>query len=158
WCVLALLAATVGMTAPGSTRTVQADNPHVQNADVQLVAAGIPGAGAICQIGTFHKGGPFVSNAAFAAQTQPGAILDGVRLLVASSSNFGEALHRTDQAPGSVLSIDPNGAAVMIPANFASAGGQVSILGGRVMLYTANNTAFVNSFFNSAAATQNEVA
>ena len=120
WCVLALLAATVGMTAPGSTRTVQADNPHVQNADVQLVAAGIPGAGAICQIGTFHKGGPFVSNAAFAAQTQPGAILDGVRLLVASSSNFGEALHRTDQAPGSVLSIDPNGAAVMIPANFAS--------------------------------------
>src|SRR5262245_19687205 len=160
WRVLALLAATVGMTAPGSTRTVQADNPHVQNADVQLVAAGIPGAGAICQIGTFHKGGPFVSNATFAAQTQPGAILDGVRLLVASSSNFGETLHRTDQAPGSVLSIDPNGAAVTIPANFASMGGQVSILGGRVMLYTANNAAFVNSFFNPSPppATADEVA
>src|SRR5262245_13788962 len=62
-----------------------ADNP-VQTADVRLVASGIPGAGAICQIGTFHKGGPFVNNPAFAAQTLPGAILDGVRLLVASSS------------------------------------------------------------------------
>jgi hypothetical protein len=134
-----------------------ADDP-MQTADVQLVASGIPGAGAICQIGTFHKGGPFVNNPTFAAQTQPGAILDGVRLLVASSSNFGEALYRTDQAPGSVLSIDPNGAAVIIPAHFASAGGQVSILGGRVMLYTANNAAFVNSIFSPMAATANEVA
>src|SRR5262249_42765188 len=72
----------------------------------------------------------------------------------------GEAVCRTDQATGSVLSIDPNGAAVTIPVNFASTGGQVSILGGRVMLYTANNAAFVNSIFNlnPLLATPDEVA
>src|SRR5262249_15614870 len=121
---------------------------------------GIPGAGAICQIGTFHKGGPFVSNAAFAAQTQPGKILDGVRLLVASSSNFDEVLYRTDQAPGSVLSIDPNGAAAIIPANFAAAGGKASILDARVMLNTETTAASVNNISTQTppTATADEVA
>jgi CxxC motif-containing protein (DUF1111 family) len=156
-CVVIAATAAALVAYADNARAFTADNP-LQRADVQLIAAGIPGAGAICQIGTFHTGGPFVSNAAFAAQTQPGAILDGVRLLVASSSNFGAALYRTDQAPGAVLSIDPNGAAVMIPADFAAAGGQVSIPDSRVMLYTANNAAFVNSMFSSTAATQDEVA
>src|SRR5215813_13371311 len=72
----------------------------------QVVATGIPGAGAIAQIGTFHLGGPFHDNPALSPATAPGEILDGQRLFVASSSNFGAPLARTDQAPGAILSID----------------------------------------------------
>jgi len=159
WYRLLMVSATAAalMSAGAHAQKRDPESRHEQHAAVKLIATGIPGAGAICQIGAFQKGGPFVSNATFAVQTQPGAILDGVRLLVASSSNFGETLARPDQAPGAVLSIDPSGAAVQIPANFAAAGGQVRILGGRVMLYTANNAAFVNSIFSPNAATRNEV-
>jgi hypothetical protein len=124
----------------------------------QIVATGIPGAGAICQIGTFHLGGPFHDNAAFSPFTAPGQILDGKRLLVASSSNFGAPLGRADQAPGAILSIDLGGGAVAVPADFAAAGGQASALGGQVRLYTANSRAFLNSVFSPLAATANEVA
>lgn len=123
----------------------------------QVVASGISGAGAINQIGTFHLGGPFHDNPAFSPSTAPGEILDRTRLFVASTSNFGAPLARTDQAPGSILSIDLNGGPVPVPAGFAAAGGQASALGGRVRLYAANSPAFLNSVFNPAAATANEV-
>lgn len=124
----------------------------------QVVATGIPGAGAICQIGTFHLGGPFHDNPALSPATNPGQILDGRRLLVASTSNFGAPLARADQAPGSVLSIDLAEGPVAVPADFAAAGGQASAAGGHVRLYAANSPAFLNSVFNPTAATANEVA
>src|SRR5215813_6790716 len=85
--------------------------------DAQVVASGIPGAGAISQIGTFHLGGPFHDNPALSPATAPGKILDGKRLFVASSSNFGAPLARTDQAPGAILSIDVRGESVAVPSD-----------------------------------------
>jgi hypothetical protein len=130
---------------------------NIQVARTTIIADGIPGAGAICQIGTFHLGGPLVSNSVFATSTQSGKILDKNRLLIASSSNFGEQLGRPDQSEGSILSIDPNGGAVSIPSKFATSGGQVNILNGRVMLFSANNIAFSNNVFNPNAITHNEI-
>jgi len=130
---------------------------HIQVASTTIIADGIPGAGAICQIGTFHQGGPFVSNSVFATSTLPGQILDKNRILVASSSNFGELLGRPDQSEGSILSIDPNGGPVLIPHKFATPGGQVNILNGRVMLFAANNMAFSNNVFNPDSITNNEM-
>src|SRR6266571_3022702 len=114
---------------------------EVEPLAAQVVATGIPGAGAICQIGTFHLGGPFHDNPALSPATAPGQILDGKRLLVASTSNFGAPLARADQAAGSVLSIDLGGGPVAVPADFAVGGGQAGALGGRVRLYTANSPA-----------------
>lgn len=130
---------------------------RVMGAQAEVVATGIPGAGAVCQIGTFHLGGPFRDNPAFSPFTGPGQILEGKRLLVASSSNFGAPLGRADQLPGSMLSIDAGGGAVDVPAGFASAGGQASAAGGRVRIYAANNAAFSNSLFSPMAATATEV-
>jgi Di-haem oxidoreductase, putative peroxidase len=134
------------------------DDPVVLPAAVKVVATGIPGAGAICQVGTFHLGGPFPGKPA----VQPGAILAPERLLVASTSNFGAPLARADQAPGSILSIDPRGRPVAVPADWAQPGPdgdpQVSIRRGRVRLYTANSPPFLNSFYNPEAVTANEPA
>lgn len=110
-----------------------------------VVATGIPGAGAITHIGTFHKGGPFVERPLFAPETQPGRVLDPVRLFVASTSNFGAPLARPDETEGSILSIDVTGAPIAVPVGFASARGQASALGGAVILYTAQSPAFTNS-------------
>ena len=40
--------------------------PDAATVEATVVATGIPGAGAITQIGTFHTGGPFHDRAAFA--------------------------------------------------------------------------------------------
>src|SRR5689334_20285691 len=82
------------------------DLPNIADVHAEIMATGIPGAGAIAQVGLFHKGGPFHDNATFAAATQPSQVLDAKRLLVASSSNFGAPLARPTEAPGSILSID----------------------------------------------------
>jgi hypothetical protein len=50
-----------------------------------------------------------------AAFTQPGQVLEPMRILVGSSSNFGETLARTDELPGSFLSIDSRGDTLVIP-------------------------------------------
>src|SRR5207237_6167840 len=63
-----------------------------------VVATGIPGAGAVTQVGTFHAGGPFAPGGALAAASHP--VLDRARLLVASTSNFGAPLARPLDAPG----------------------------------------------------------
>jgi len=141
----------------GTERKHGHGNLRVERAQAQVVATGIPGAGAICQIGTFHLGGPLRDNPAFSPFTTSGQILESKRLLVASASNFGAPLGRADQAPGSVLSIDVGAGAVEVPAAFASEGGQASAAEGRVRIYAANNRAFSNSVFNPSAATASEV-
>jgi hypothetical protein len=161
---VSLLLTTVVSRPPGAGFSSRPALDAVSADDIvplsaQVVATGIPGAGAICQIGTFHLGGPFHDNPALSPATLPGQILDGRRLLVASSSNFGAPRDRMmDQAPGAILSIDPYGPEVVVPADFAIGGGQASTPDGRVRLYTANSPAFLNSFFNPNAATANEVA
>jgi len=122
----------------------------------RVIAVGIAGAGAVSPVGTFHPGGPFHDKPEFAAFTQPGKILDGKRVLVAGSSNYGAPRAQQDAAEGSVLSIDPNGPTVVVPPNFASSGGQASALDGRVQLFTAQSPPFLNSVTspNAASASQ----
>src|SRR5262245_9069182 len=151
-----IVCSMIGLPRPSGGSSLDGEDPITVQAEV--VATGIPGAGAIAQVGTFHLGGPFHDNPALSPSTAPGEILDGKRLLVASSSNFGAPIGRADEAPGSILSIDLSGGAVAVPAGFASAGGQASALGGRIRLYTANSPPFLNSIFNPGAATANEVA
>lgn len=110
----------------------------------RVVAVGIPGAGAITEIGAFLPGGALHDNPALAAYTQPGRVLAANRLLVASTSNFGAPLARSGEAPGSLLSIDPNGDMVVVPSNFAASGTQASAVGGRVQLYAAQSPAFTH--------------
>ena len=125
---------------------------HIPVLEGRLVAVGIPGASAVAPVGTFLPGGPIPAK--FAQYTQPGKILDPKRILVGSTSNFGEPLSDQNQLPGSFLSIDPTGGTVLvIPPGFASGGGQASILGGFVQLYSAQNPAFLNSINNPKAPT-----
>jgi hypothetical protein len=120
----------------------------------RVVAIGIPGASAISPVGTFLAGGPIHDKPAFAAFTQPGQVLDPARILVGSTSNFGEPLAAPEQRPGSFLSIDPRGPVTLeIPPSFAAAGGQASTLGGLVRMYSAQNAAFLNSVHNPSAVT-----
>jgi CxxC motif-containing protein (DUF1111 family) len=110
----------------------------------QVVATGIPGAGAITQIGKFHQGGPFNDNAAFKATTASGEILDPKRIFVASTSNFGAPLAIPSEPPGSILSLDISDGAVTVPVDFAASGNQASAAGGKVRLYTAQSPQFLN--------------
>src|SRR4029453_595901 len=121
---LALLTSMVGLPLVLATAVAMeqkdnrlpADESHVPGTvEAEIVATGIPGAGAIAQVGTFHKGGPFHDNATFAPFTQPGRVLDRTRLFVASTSNFGAPLARPTEAPGSILSIDVSGGLVTVP-------------------------------------------
>jgi hypothetical protein len=118
----------------------------------RLVAAGIPGVSAVSPVGRFLPGGPIPAN--FEAYTQPGRVLDPTRILVGSTSNFGEPLSDLNQLPGSFLSIDPTSSSVLvIPPDFAAGGGQASALGGFVQMYSAQNPAFLNSIQNPLAPT-----
>ena len=120
----------------------------------QIVATGIKGAGAIAQTGMFQRGSPinYKTTPLFNPYTNPGRVLDGARLLVASTSNYGAPLSNLDQYAGSILSIDPS-SLVDVPANFAAAGDQASAANGAVQVYSANNAAFVNSRFDPLAVT-----
>jgi hypothetical protein len=105
-------------------------------------------------VGVFHAGGPFRDKPTFRAFTQPGAVLDPDRILVASTSNFGAPQGRTDQQPGAVLSLDPRGTeTIFVPAAFAAAGGQAHAMDGRVVLFTANSPAFLNRVHNPGVVT-----
>jgi mono/diheme cytochrome c family protein len=147
--------------------SLAAHNGVLQSADdgqlhATVVATGIPGAGAIAQVGVFHKGGPFA--AGFAPFTLAGRILDRNRLFVASTSNFGAPLARPDDAPGSILSLDVSGDAVAVPAAFAASidpnvvvtptTPAAAAAGGRVVLYTAQSAAFLNGRNNPGALTR----
>src|SRR5450432_3371395 len=118
-----------------------------------VVARGIPGAGAVTPVGTFHPGNPLHDKPALAAASAPGMVLDPTRLLVASTSNFGAPLARPSEAPGSVVSLDVAAGAVDVPADFATAGGQATALAGRVQVYAAQNASFLNAITTPAAVT-----
>lgn len=145
-------------TAPGAQTSALSDDSAahwVLPAHATVIATGIPGAGAVCEIGLFLPGSPFGANGPFAAFNAPGGILATNRVLVASTSNFDEAPARSDQYAGTILSIDPNGGTFNVPANFATAGGQATGAGGRVRVYTANNAAFLNSVYHPTVVTAN---
>jgi len=129
------------------------DEPFAYPTHARVVAQGIPGAGALTQVGTFHRGGPLHDKAALAGLTAPGMILDGKRLLVASSSSFGAPLSRPAEAPGCVLSLDVSQGLVTVPPDLATAGGQAATADGRARVYANQDAAFLNSINNPAAAT-----
>ncbi|AKU98399.1 putative thiol oxidoreductase [Labilithrix luteola] len=135
----------------------QGERGRDQRVHAQVIATGIPGAGAVCQVAPFRRSSPIHDRADFAAFTVPGAVLNKDRLLVASTSNFGAPLGRPDQYAGTVLSIDPSGSSVAVPGGFAVAGDQASAVGGRVQVYASNNSSFLNSRYEPQAVTPNEV-
>src|ERR1043166_5034557 len=131
----------------------ESDGVRAEPLAAETVATGIPGAGAILQVGTFQAGGPFHDNASFVPFTRPGAVLNHDRILVASTSNFGAPLARSGDAPGSVLSLDLSNGSVAVPPAFAGGGGQAQADGGACILYVANSPAFVNALNNPNATT-----
>ncbi|HYY72304.1 MAG TPA: hypothetical protein VE778_01800 [Candidatus Bathyarchaeia archaeon] len=152
--ILVTVIATTGNSSPTFAADAEGLDAGIVNAEI--VATGIPGAGAVAQVGKFHTGGPFHDNATFAAFTQPGSVLDGTRLFVASTSNFGAPLTRSGEAPGAILSIDVSGGAaspVAVPEDFGTAGGQASAAGGKVILYAAQSPSFINGNNNPSAVT-----
>jgi hypothetical protein len=157
---LLTLATAIGLVCVGVTVRVIGLQPvssaggtqDVDTVIADVIATGIPGAGAITQIGNFLRGGPFVEKPPFASQTQPGHVLYAERLFVASTSNFGAPLALA-QPEGSILSIDISSPPINIPPGFASAGGQASVLGGAVILYAAQSPAFLNSVNGNTGAT-----
>jgi hypothetical protein len=106
---LVLIAAVIGLTAFGSLDIVRAEGKE-QPLRGRIIAVGIPGASAISAVGTFLAGGPIHDDPAFAAYAQPGRILDPVRSLVGSRSNFGAPVANSDQYEGAFLSIVTPGA------------------------------------------------
>ena len=149
WCALALLPCLVvsqsscAVEAPARKRADAAQTAPALSA--RVIAVGIRGAGAVAGVGYFHAGGPIHDKPAFAAYTQPGRVLDAQRILVASPSNFGAPRALADAPEGAVLSIDPTGPTMVVPADFAKAGDQASTLNGRVQLFAAQSPAFLNS-------------
>jgi mono/diheme cytochrome c family protein len=124
----------------------------------EVVATGIPGAGAITQIGTFHHGGPFQDNAGLIKDfTKDGQILDRTRLFVASTSNFGAPRASGTQAEGSILSIDVNDGRVDVSAGFAVSASVANphpgSATGAFFLYTAQSDAFRNSVNGNSGVT-----
>src|SRR5262245_5552581 len=151
-----LVASSIAMlTTIGNRHAAKADDgDDRQSIAGRIVALGIPGASAIAPVGVFLPGGPIHDNPNFAAFTQPGRILDSVRILVGSPSNFGAPLANSNQDEGSFLSIDPrNPQPLVVPRDFAAAGGQASALGGLVQLFTAQSPAFLNGKNSPSAAT-----
>src|SRR5437899_2777638 len=154
---LVLVTLRAGIEQPPVSSAGGTPDAAVVHADV--VASGIPGAGAITQIGTFHQGGPFHDNLGLISHTtDSGGILDRTRIFVASTSNFGAPLAILGQPEGSILSIDVSGGPIVVPSDFASSGGQAgtfchptnpavpnSPITCALMVYNAQNPAFLNS-------------
>src|SRR5262249_27217860 len=148
-CILGLSGVSVGY-AQGS-HPLTGERPILTG---RLVAVGIPGAGALSPVGTFHPGGPIHDKPTFAAFTKPGAVLDPARLLVASASNFGAPLAQPDIPAGAILSLDPRTETpLVIPPTFAAVRGQRPPLPGGVQLLTAQTPTFVNGTSNPQAVT-----
>ena len=119
----------------------------------RVIATGIPGAGAVSEVGDFLRGSPLHDNATLAAYTQTGKVLDPKRVLVASTSNFGAPMARPKEPEGALLSIDPSAEQIAVPRNFAAAGGQAAALDGMVQIYAAQSPAFLNSVTEPQAVT-----
>jgi hypothetical protein len=160
-CVaVSVLAIVAGMTLVGGSATA---GEAIQSLNARVVAVNIPGASAVAQVGEFVKGGdlgdkncpnPMPIPSKFSSYTQPGEVLDPIRLLVGSRSNFGASLAPGVGQEGSFLSIDSNRTGILIvPANFAKIGGQASTLGGAVQMFSANSVNWLNRINNKTAVT-----
>src|SRR6476620_9627176 len=161
WAVVSLLLlasvfAIVPVVAQPPTSSSAGGTQDVGIVMAQVVATGIPGAGAITEIGTFHRGGPFVERPALATEAHP--VLDAHRLLVASTSNFGAPLALAEPE-GSILSIDVSAGRVDITDAAFAAGVSLAnrhpgTAAGAVLLYTAQSGPFLNNVNgNTGAAT-----
>jgi len=129
-----------------------AGSPQVtSNLNARVIATGIPGAGAVAEVGYYLKGGPNHDNPGYSYSTQPGEVQDPQRVFVASTSNFGAPLAFTDMEEGSILSIDPTAVGVDLSAvsQFASDGTQASTYNGLVKLFSAQSPAFLNGALGS---------
>jgi hypothetical protein len=143
-----------GRTVPVGTQRAGSTDQALVSVQARVVAVAIPGAGAISPVGRFLPGGPIHDSAPFAAFTEPGRVLDPNRIFVGSNSNFGAPLADSQQAPGALLSIDPNGdSPLIVPSGFAAADGQVSALDGRLQLFSAQSPAFRNGINTPGAVT-----
>jgi len=92
--------------------------------------------------------------------TNPGKVLDPIRILVGSSSNFGAPLALSVGQEGSFLSIDPSGPGILsVPRDFAQSVSlsdpQPSTLGGAVQMFSANSPHWLNAVNNPKANTAN---
>src|SRR5215831_1310908 len=153
---LITMAAALLLTAIASFNIGKADDEgdNRQSLRGRIVALGIPGASAIGAMDTFLPGGPIHDNPALIAFTMAGRVLDPVRILAGSTSNFGAPVAHSGQLPGSFLSIDPRFPDTLaIPPDFAAAGDQASALFGRVQMYSAQSPAFRNGVNNPSAIT-----
>jgi len=132
-------------------RAEAASNLLPQDLNARVIATGIPGAGAVAEVGNFLRGGPNHDNPGYSYSTQPGQVQDPKRVFVASTSNFGAPLAYSDMAEGSILSIDPAAVAVdlSVVTQFAADGTQASTYNGLVHLYTAQSPAFLNGALGS---------
>ena len=158
---IAATAMVFGITNPRPAPAASSPSPaavkrHALTASV--LATGIPGAGAVTEVGDFLRGSPMRDNAALSPFAQPGKVLDPKRILVASTSNFGAPLARAKDPEGSVLSIDPAAGPIAVPPGFAAAGNQASALNGAVQLYTAQSPAFLNGINTPKAVTADQAA
>lgn len=158
--LLGIVGLAAGITgAEGDAVWPAARAEPIAGIEARVVAVDIPGASAISQVGTFLNVPPPGSCAnpiptKFPSYIQPGAILDPLRLLVGSRSNFGAPLAVGAGREGSFLSIDPRGPGILnVPPNFAQGGAQASTLGGAVQMFSANSPHWLNGVNNSGAAT-----
>src|SRR5260221_13750856 len=117
--VILVVAAAVGIISLAGRAIGRAeDEDGARFVKGRVVALGIPGISAVSAVGRFLAGGPIHDKPAFAAYTLPGQVLDPARILIASTSNFGEPLANADQLSGSFLSVDPRGLdALIVPAS-----------------------------------------
>ncbi|MDT5023754.1 MAG: hypothetical protein QOE61_180 [Micromonosporaceae bacterium] len=154
--ILAVVAGLGTMAAGGLANAAPVGGQRLAEIDLtaRVVAVGVPEASAISAVGTFLPGGPIHDNPTFAAYTLPGRVLDPVRILVASRSNFGAPVANPDWERGALLSIDPRGESPLaVSPHFAASGGQASTLTGRVQMFSSQSRAFLNGNNNPQAVT-----
>lgn len=147
------------VVADGDAAWQAAQAQPITRIEARVIAANIPGASAISQVGTFLNN-PVPPACAhpiptlFPSFTQPGAVLDPNRLLVGSRSNFGAPLAIGVGREGSFLSIDPGVSGILrVPPDFAQSGVQASTLGGAVQMFSANSPHWYNGVNNPGANT-----
>ncbi len=124
--------------------TQSAHRPNGTRLRAEVLARGIPGAGAVCEVGEFLPGGALHDLPELAAFTVPGRVFASTRVLVASTSNFGAPLARPAESAGSILSLSPraSGPALLVPPGFAASGIQASVADGHIQLVTAQSPTF----------------
>src|SRR5262245_37413473 len=134
----------------------------ITDINAHIIAANIPGASAISQVGTFLSGPPTPFGQCslphpiptnFPQYILPDAVLDPNRILVGSRSNFGASLAPGVGQEGSFLSINPSQSNLSVPPDFAVSNDQASTLGGDVQMFSANSRNWRNGFNNPTATT-----